>query len=146
HRAAAGRGHPQHGHVAVADRTVCGHVAGVLGRDVPGAGSAAVRTGLEPAASLHRLPQAAGAAARPGCGMDGLAVVAGDLAAVRGGGRRRGAAPVCARGARSGLLGAAMNQVRAAFLETLRAVFSDRYAVVTLIGAVVLYSFFYPVA
>ena len=39
-----------------------------------------------------------------------------------------------------------MNQVRAAFLETLRAVFSDRYAVVTLIGAVVLYSFFYPVA
>ena len=39
-----------------------------------------------------------------------------------------------------------MNQVRAAVLETLRAVFSDRYAVVTLIGAVVLYSFFYPVA
>ena len=34
HRAAAGRGHPQYGHVAVADRTVCGHVAGVLGRDV----------------------------------------------------------------------------------------------------------------
>ena len=27
-----------------------------------------------------------------------------------------------------------MNQVRAAFLETLRAVFSDRYAVVTLAG------------
>ena len=39
HRAAAGRGHPQYGHVAVADRTVCGHVAGVLGRDVPGAGA-----------------------------------------------------------------------------------------------------------
>lgn len=39
-----------------------------------------------------------------------------------------------------------MNRVAAGFTETLRAVFSDRYAVVTLVGAVVLYSFFYPVA
>ncbi|MGC4029412.1 MAG: ABC transporter permease [Steroidobacteraceae bacterium] len=34
----------------------------------------------------------------------------------------------------------------AGFRETLRAVFADRYAMVTLIGAVVLYSFFYPLA
>ena len=39
-----------------------------------------------------------------------------------------------------------MNRIAAGFTETLRAVFSDRYAVVTLVGAVVLYSFFYPVA
>ncbi|NLG60232.1 MAG: ABC transporter permease [Gammaproteobacteria bacterium] len=39
-----------------------------------------------------------------------------------------------------------MNRLAAGFRETLRAVFSDRYAVSTLIGAVVLYSFFYPVA
>lgn len=39
-----------------------------------------------------------------------------------------------------------MNRAASGFRETLRAVFSDRYAVVTLVGAVVLYSFFYPVA
>lgn len=39
-----------------------------------------------------------------------------------------------------------MNRVAAGFRETLRAVFTDRYAVATLIGAVVLYSFFYPLA
>lgn len=39
-----------------------------------------------------------------------------------------------------------MSPVREAFAQTLRAVFADRFAVVTLIGAVVLYSFFYPVA
>ncbi len=35
---------------------------------------------------------------------------------------------------------------RAELIATLRAVLGDRYAVVTMIGAVVLYSFFYPVA
>jgi ABC-2 type transport system permease protein len=39
-----------------------------------------------------------------------------------------------------------MNAVAAGFHETLRAVLADRYAAVTLIGAVVLYSLFYPLA
>lgn len=39
-----------------------------------------------------------------------------------------------------------MSAFRQAFLQTLHAVAGDRYAVVTMIGAVVLYSFFYPAA
>ncbi len=39
-----------------------------------------------------------------------------------------------------------MNHFKFAFAETLRAIVRDRVAMVTLIGAVVLYSFFYPAA
>ncbi|HET9032824.1 MAG TPA: ABC transporter permease [Dokdonella sp.] len=39
-----------------------------------------------------------------------------------------------------------MNRFWRAFAETFRAIFNDRVAMVTLVGAVVLYSFFYPAA
>ncbi len=39
-----------------------------------------------------------------------------------------------------------MNRFARAFGETFRAIFSDRVAILTLVGAVVLYSFFYPAA
>jgi len=39
-----------------------------------------------------------------------------------------------------------MNEAGLGFRETLRAVFTDRYAMVTLIGAALLYSLFYPAA
>lgn len=39
-----------------------------------------------------------------------------------------------------------MNRFSESFSQTLKTIFSDRVALVTLVGAVILYSFFYPAA
>ncbi|KAG0741587.1 hypothetical protein G6F24_016675 [Rhizopus arrhizus] len=102
------------------------------------------------AAAAQRLHQAADPATVHRFAAAGLAVAVGHAAADVGGGRRhRWPAPDCLRAYTRGCAaseGRRMSTLWRSLRQTLLAVLCDRDAIVVMVGAVILYSFFYPAA
>src|SRR6185437_1468504 len=124
--------------------------AGVLQRHVPGDRRTVVHPRLAPAAAAQRLHQAADPAAVHWLATSGIAMAAGHAAADdRGCWRHRRLAPAGVRAHAAGRAtgrGRRMSRIWHSLRQTLLAVLCDRHAIVVMVGAVILYSFFYPAA